>query len=60
MTPAERIAQLEAVVEQQGEQIATLLERVHELEARLAKDTYKTKTAPGVRLYSADREGHRE
>jgi uncharacterized coiled-coil protein SlyX len=39
MTPAERIAELEAVVEQQREQIAALLERVHDLEARLAKDS---------------------
>jgi len=46
MTPAERIAQLEAVVEQQGEQIATLLERVHELEARLAKDSHNSSKPP--------------
>jgi uncharacterized coiled-coil protein SlyX len=42
MTPTERIAQLEAVVEQQREQIATLLERVRELEGRLAKDSHNS------------------
>src|SRR5689334_13908893 len=46
MTPAERIAQLEAVVEQQREQITTLLERVQELEARLAKDSHNSSKPP--------------
>src|SRR5258706_15483200 len=46
MTPAERITQLEAVVEQQREQIAALLERVHELEARLAKDSHNSSKPP--------------
>ena len=46
MTPAERITQLEAVVEQQREQIAALLERVHDLEARLAKDSHNSGKPP--------------
>jgi hypothetical protein len=46
MTPAERIAELEAVVEQQREQIAALLERVQELEARLAKDSHNSGRPP--------------
>jgi transposase len=46
MTPAERIAELEAVVEQQREQIAALLERVHDLEARLAKDSHNSGKPP--------------
>src|SRR5260370_20487131 len=46
MTPAERITQLEAVVEQQREQIAALLERVHELEAQLAKDSHNSSKPP--------------
>jgi transposase len=46
MTPAERIVQLEAVVEQQREQIATLLERVRELEGRLAKDSHNSSKPP--------------
>jgi transposase len=46
MTPTERIAELEAVVEQQREQIAALLERVHELEARLAKDSHNSGKPP--------------
>jgi transposase len=37
---------LEAVVEQQREQIAALLERVHELEARLAKDSHNSGKPP--------------
>ncbi len=36
MTPQDRIAAIEVVVEEQREQIATLLARVQELEARLA------------------------
>src|SRR6516162_130505 len=46
MTPAERIAQLEALVEQQREQIAALVERVHELEARVAKDSHNSSKPP--------------
>jgi transposase len=46
MTSAERIAELEAVVEQQREQIAALLERVHELEARAAKDSHNSSKPP--------------
>jgi transposase len=46
MTPAEHIAELEAMVEQQREQIAALLERVHELEARLAKDSHTSGKPP--------------
>jgi transposase len=46
MTPAQRIAELEAVVEQQREQIAALLERVHDLEACLAKDRYNSSKPP--------------
>ena len=46
MTPVERIAELEAVVEQQSEQIAALLERVHELEVRLAKDSHNSSKPP--------------
>jgi transposase len=46
MTPAERIVQLEAVVEQQREQIATLLERVRALEAHLAKDSHNSGKPP--------------
>ena len=42
MTSAERIAELEAVVDQQREQIATLLARVQDLEARLAKDSHNS------------------
>jgi hypothetical protein len=45
MTPGERIAELEAVV-QQREQIATLLERVHDLEACLAKDSHNSGKRP--------------
>jgi transposase len=46
MTPAARIAELEALVEQQREQIAALLERVHDLEARLAKDSHNSGKPP--------------
>jgi transposase len=46
MTPDARIAELEAVVEQQREQIATLLERLRELEARLAKDSHNSSKPP--------------
>jgi transposase len=45
MTPEARIAELEAVVAQQREQMATLLERVRELETRLAnasKDSHNS------------------
>jgi transposase len=46
MTPEARIAELEAVVAQQREQIATLLERLGELEARLAKDSHNSGKPP--------------
>ena len=46
MTPAERITELEAMVEQQREQIAALLEQVHDLEARLAKDSRNSSKPP--------------
>jgi transposase len=46
MTPAARIAELEAVVEQQREEIATLLERLRELEARVAKDSHNSSKPP--------------
>ena len=42
MTSAERIAELEAENAQQREQIAALLERVRDLEARLAKDSHNS------------------
>lgn len=46
MKPAERIAELEAENAQQREQIAALLERVRELEARLAKDSHNSSKPP--------------
>jgi transposase len=46
MTPETRIAELEAVVAQQREQIAALLERVQELQARLAKDSHNSGKPP--------------
>jgi transposase len=46
MTPEARIAELEAVVAQQREQIATLLERLGELEARVAKDSHNSGKPP--------------
>jgi transposase len=46
MPPAERIAELEAVVERQREQIAALLGQVQELEARLAKDSHNSGKPP--------------
>ena len=47
MTPEARIAELEAVVEQQREQIERrCLERVQELEARLAKDSHNSGKPP--------------
>ncbi|MFI5275099.1 MAG: hypothetical protein ACHQ4H_18875 [Ktedonobacterales bacterium] len=42
MTDQERIADLEATIAQQHEQIVTLLERVRDLEARLAKDSHNS------------------
>lgn len=46
MTPAERIAELEAVVEQQRGQIGALLDQVRALEARLAKDSHNSSKPP--------------
>jgi transposase len=46
MTPEARIAALEAVVEQQREQIAALLARVQELEGRLVKDSHNSGKPP--------------
>jgi transposase len=46
MTPDAHIAELEAVIEQQREQIAALLERVRELEGRLAKDSPNSSKPP--------------
>src|SRR5262249_39410260 len=46
MTPAERIAQLEAENAHQREQIAVLVARVQELEARLAKDSQNSSKPP--------------
>ena len=46
MTPDAHIAELEAVIEQQREQIAALLERVRELEGRLAKDSHNSSKPP--------------
>jgi transposase len=46
MTPEARIADLEAVVAQQRERIATLLQRVRELEARVAKDSHNSSIPP--------------
>lgn len=46
MTPTEEIAALKAEVVQQREQIAALLERVRDLEARLAKDSHNSGKPP--------------
>ncbi len=46
MTPAEEIAALKAEVVQQREQIAQLVERVRDLEARLAKDSHNSGKPP--------------
>jgi transposase len=46
MRPEERIAQLEAENMRQREQIAALLVRVQELEARLAKDSHNSSKPP--------------
>jgi transposase len=46
MTPHERIAELEAIVAQQREQIALLLARVRDLEARLTKDSHNSGRPP--------------
>jgi hypothetical protein len=46
MTPAERIAQLEAEHTRQREHIALLVERVQELEAQLAKDSHNSSKPP--------------
>src|SRR5258707_15055639 len=46
MTPEERVAQLEAENVRQREQIAVLVARVQELEARLAKDSHNSGKPP--------------
>src|SRR5258705_4234176 len=46
MTPEDRIAQLEAENAYQREQIAVLVARVQELEARLAKDSHNSGKPP--------------
>jgi transposase len=46
MSSEERIAELEALVVQQAGQIAALLARVQELEARLAKDSHNSSKPP--------------
>jgi transposase len=46
MTPAARIAELEAETAHQREQIAALVARVQELEARLAKDRHNSSKPP--------------
>lgn len=46
MTPEERIAELEALVVRQQEQIAVLVERVRDLEGRLAKDSHNSSKPP--------------
>jgi transposase len=46
MTPAARIAELEAETADQREQIAALVARVQELEARLAKDSHTSAKPP--------------
>ena len=46
MTPAEEVAALKAENAQQREQIAVLLERVRDLEARLAKDSHNSSKPP--------------
>ncbi|MGZ6392173.1 MAG: DUF6444 domain-containing protein, partial [Ktedonobacterales bacterium] len=46
MTEQDRIAELEAENAQQREQIAALVERVRDLEARLAKDSHNSSKPP--------------
>jgi transposase len=46
MTPEDRIAELEAENQRQREQIAALLARVQDLEARLAKDSHNSSKPP--------------
>jgi transposase len=46
MTPDERIAELQALVAQQREQITVLLTRIQELEGRLAKDSHNSHKPP--------------
>jgi transposase len=46
MTPEERIAELEALVAQQRDQITVLLTRIQELEGRLAKDSHNSHKPP--------------
>jgi transposase len=46
MTAEERIAELEAIVTQQREQIEQLRASIRDLEARLAKDSHNSSTPP--------------
>jgi transposase len=46
MTPEEEITRLKAENTRQRDQIAALLERVQELEARLAKDSHNSNKPP--------------
>ena len=55
MTPEDEIAALEAENASQREQIAALLERVQELEARLAKDSHNSGKPPSVTGWGARR-----
>jgi transposase len=48
MTPEERNAELEAENAALREQVRALLERVQELEARLAKDSHNSSKPPAV------------
>ncbi|HEX5547737.1 MAG TPA: DUF6444 domain-containing protein [Ktedonobacterales bacterium] len=48
MTPDARIAELEAVITQEREQIAALVEQVRDLEARLAKDSHNSGKPPSA------------
>lgn len=50
MRPEERIAELEAENVQQREQITALLERVRDLEARLAKDSHNSGKPPSYNV----------
>jgi uncharacterized coiled-coil protein SlyX len=53
MTPNERIAELEAIVAQQREQIERLAAYIRDLEARVAKDSHNSNKAPQQRRLEA-------